>query len=512
MLARFIEPLGNERLQVMNSDLMNAHRRDQDLAHDSSSLSTGDGLRVWFNITHGFQARMLLRSEIAERMLAAGVRLIISSPNADEEYFRREFSHPLIDLVRMPYQFRKLEHQMLNVRQYVLMNPKLGETLNHKQEAMKKQNPRRYRISRALNSIFGRVSFLRRGYMAAESWLFKGQEFDELLSRYRPHLVVTGTPGFNLHDVHLLRAARRKKLPTATVMLSWDNLTSKGFMNGVPDHLLVWSDVMAADAVRYHDYPRQRIKWCGAAQFDHYHSHRATFDRDQWRRQQGIPKHVGLIVYGTINPPLCPHEPEIVKSIIAAMRGQRFRRPCHLWVRLHPQVVKGDSRHIIQPYLDLAAEDVRIEVPPVQSDQLSWDLPKTDVRHLADLIGGSDMVVTTSSTLSIDAACLDKPIINVFFDGATAVDPAVSTRRFMLYTHYANILRTGGIAVAETERQFIDAVNRYLDDPTADQIGRQAILTQQLNQFDGRASQRTAETLMKLAGASAGSCGGPTEK
>jgi hypothetical protein len=140
-------------------------------------------------------------------------------------------------------------------------------------------------------------------------------------------------------------------------------------MNGIPDHLLVWGELMANDAMRYHDYPRERIEHCGAAQFDHYYAHREAFDRTEWRRRHSIPIDVGLIMYGTINPPLCPHEPEIVRSVIAKMRSGEFRRRCYLWVRLHPQVVKGDSSHIIKPYMDMAAEDVRIEVPPVQSDQ-----------------------------------------------------------------------------------------------------------------------------------------------
>lgn len=485
--------------QEENAEVASLPCADSTTGRHGFARASGSGLRIWFNITHGFQARMLLRSEISRHLLDAGVQLIISSPSAEEEYFRREFTHPSIVLLKMPHRFSKREHQMLNVRQYVLMNPKLGETLNHKQEAMKRQNPRRYRISRFLNSVFGRISPLRRGYMLAERTLFPGKEFDASLAQYRPDLVVTGTPGFNAYDVHVMRAARRMKIPTATVMLSWDNLTSKGFMNGVPDRLLVWSALMASDAIHYHDFPAQRITWCGAAQFDHYFSHRTTFQRDRWRRQNGIPLDAGLILYGTINPPLAPHEPEIVRSLIRAMRGHRFGRRCHLWVRLHPQVVKGDSRHIIQPYMELAADDVRIEVPPVQSDQLSWDLPKSDAAHLADLIAASDVVVTTSSTLSIDAACLDTPIINVFFDGDVPVDPAVSTRRFMRYTHYAKILHTGGIAIAQTESQFCDAVQRYLADPTADQAGRQAILMQQFDRFDGQASRRTADELIDLA-------------
>jgi len=454
---------------------------------------------ILLNITHGFQARMFLRSPIAQQLLQAGIKLVVCSPNATEEYFRTEFDHPLIELEPMPHQFSKFEQRTILLRQYVLMNPKLGDTLNHKREALKKQNPRRYRASRALNAVIGRIPLLRRSYMAAEAKMFPGREFDDLFARHRPNLIVTGTPGFNPYDIHILRAAKRNKIPSATVIMSWDNLTSKGYMNGVPDHLLVWSDLMREEAVTYHNFPEDRIHWCGAAQFDHYFGFRDHFDSDSWKREHGIPPDAGFIVYGTINPPICPHEPEIVKNIVDAMRAQRFQRPCYMWIRLHPQVVKGDYKHILQPYLDLAGDDVHVEVPPVQSEQLSWDLPPSDMNHLASLITAADMVITPCSTLSIDAACLDTPIINVLYDGAKEVDPAVSTRRFMFYTHNAKILTTGGIAVAENETQMVDAVNRYLDDRSHDHAGRQAILKQQFNVLDGQAGPRIAQTLMRLA-------------
>lgn len=470
----------------------------QKIAREIEPAEAGDGLRMWFNITHGFQARMLLRSEISQHLLAAGVRLIICSPNADEEYFQREFAHRTIDLVRMPHQFSKLEHQMLNVRQYVLRNPKLGETLNYKQEALKKQNPRRYCIARVLNSIFGRVSILRQGYMAAESWLFKGKEFDELLTTYRPHLMVTGTPGFDIHDVHALRSAKRLNIPTATVMLSWDNLTSKGCMNGVPDTLLVWSDLMAEEAAEYHDFRREKIHCTGAAQFDVYHHARAKVDIASWRAAHGIPANAFFMSYGTINPGICPHEIAIVKTIIAAMRQTKLSRRPYLWVRLHPQVVNGPWRRELQPFLDLAAEDVHVEVPPVHDGSLSWDLPKTDATHLMGLLASSDLCVTTSSTLSIDAACAGTPIANVFFDGCD-VDPAVSVARFQRYTHYAKILSTGGIAIATTIDEFQRIMQRYCDDVSADQPDREAIIRQQIGILDGAAGRRTALKLMELA-------------
>jgi len=443
---------------------------------------------------------MLLRSVISESLLAAGTELVVVAPNVREEYFRQEFSHPLITLADDPSHFSRFESYLINLRQYFLMNPSLGATLNHKSETFRRQSPYFYWFSRGVNSVVGRVAAFRRAYMAVERWAYPGKDYDALLKAHRPDLVVTGTPGYNRQDIHLLRAAKRAKISTATVMLSWDNLTSKGYMGAIPDHLLVWSDLMADEAVHYHGFPRARIQWTGAAQFDHNFGLKQRLDRRAWRRARGLAEDVPLIVYGTINPGIAPHEAAIVGQIVEAMRSRKFQSRPHLWVRIHPQAVKGYYRQNLEAYQALAGPDVTIEIPPVQSEKLAWDLPKSDAAHLAELLAAADVVATPSSTLVIDAVCVETPVITIAFDGPEPMPPEKQVKRFSSYTHYAKILGTGGMGTAHSCQIFIDLVDQYVRDPATHQAGREAMIRQQLNQLDGQAGKRTAEALLQLAG------------
>ncbi len=456
-------------------------------------------LRIYFNITHGFQARMLLRSQVSEELLAAGCEQIVCSINANEPYFVEEFRHNLIRLEEMPTRAGYWEARLSSWRQYLLMNPRLGATLNHKRETLRREQPVRHYATRALNLFLGNISSLRRFYMYCEEGLFAAREYDTMLLKNKPDLVVTGTPGFNIHDVHVLRSAKRLGISTATVMLSWDNLTSKGFMNGKPDHLLFWSSLMAKEAVDYHDFPKDRIHATGAAQFDVYHKAKQSIDIRDWRKRNNIPPDSFLMLYGTINPGICGHEIDILKSIISKMRGLKLARKPYLWIRLHPQVVNGTWKSSLEPFLQLKAEDVHVEIPPVTESRLDWDLPKGDSLHLRNLIAASDLVITTSSTLSIDAACADTPIVNVFFDGRNVL-PELSVARFKKYTHYAKILETGGIYIADSVEQFAEAIKLYESNPDADRVGREAIVSQQLGKLDGKAGVRTAHKLLELAG------------
>ncbi len=115
---------------------------------------------------------MLLRSQISERLLAAGAHLIVVAPNAKEEYFRREFEHPQITLCESPGKFSRVELYLINLRQYFLMNPSLGGTLNQKNEAFRRNSPWFARFARAVNLVVGRIGPLRRSYMAVERRVF----------------------------------------------------------------------------------------------------------------------------------------------------------------------------------------------------------------------------------------------------------------------------------------------------------------------------------------------------
>lgn len=432
---------------------------------------------------------MLLRTDIAEGLERAGATLVVVSPNADEPYFRAEFDRPGYVLEAMPEHYPKAEKAVASTRAYFLMNPTLGGTLHHKRDQYKMHHPWRHRITRAGNLVFGRVPLLRRGYLGVEHMLFDGREFDDLLARYQPDLVVSGTPGYNVHDAHLLRAAHRHGIPTATVMLSWDNLTSKGYMAAEPDYLLVWNDIMAREARQYHDYKKPIVE-VGAAQFDIYRQDIPETSAAEFRKRHGIGADDKLIVWGTINEAIYPGQIERLRNFV-----DEIERPDHadtiLWVRIHPQTIFGKYAHLADAHRALASDRVRIELPQVRSEKLKWDLPRQDMWHLTSLLKAADLLITPQSTLTIDAACAGTPIINL------AIDPWFA--RVFKYTHYRDVVDSGGVWIVRSHKELLRATERYLADPTLHREGRERIVAHQMGQFFGRAGQRTAEVLTALA-------------
>ena len=54
------------------------------------------------------------------------------------------------------------------------------------------------------------------------------------------------------------------------MVLSWDNLYSRGPMCRRPDHLMVWSEEMRRQAIEVHQFPADRMTVVGPLQFRFY--------------------------------------------------------------------------------------------------------------------------------------------------------------------------------------------------------------------------------------------------
>jgi len=129
----------------------------------------------------------------------------------------------------------------------------------------------------------------------------------------------------------------------------------------------------------------------------------------------------------------------------------------------------------------------------VNADGLTVDIMPEDTRHLADTMAHSDVVISVVSTISIEAAIFDTPIINVAFDGEQPEPFARSARRYFRFTHFANVLRHEPGSVAETPEQLVAQIGRYLADPSLEAAGRRKVVLEQCQFLDGRAAERVAQ-------------------
>jgi hypothetical protein len=446
------------------------------------------------SVPHGAAAGNLLRTGTIERLLAADdrTRVVLISPMARDPEFVREASHPRVTFEDLPAHTPSgLEARLLALMQAGYLDSGVTESVRiRRAEALANGTVRWIRAKRLLAQMVAPSMLRPRTRYALSDRLVSHPHAEALFDRYRPALLVVSSPGLILSEVPLLRTAARRRVMSVAIDPSWDNFTNKLLPVRRADRLIVWNDVMKQQAVDLHGYLPDEVRVAGTPQWDLYFKEGSTIDRTAFFARVGADPHKKLVTLTTTPHELYSHHDHVLRVLVDAMRNGRLGESVQLLVRLHPR----DDRAHYRAFE--GTPDVILEKPfraTVRAgDGLAVDVTRASQQHLADTMRHSDVVVNVASTIAVEAAIFDTPIVNIAFDGETEAAFPQSARRYYRFTHYVNITRHGAVRVAETPEQLITEVAHYLVDPSRDREGRRAVVREQCQFLDGRSAERVA--------------------
>jgi len=294
-------------------------------------------------------------------------------------------------------------------------------------------------------------------------------------------------------------AARQLGIPTATFIFSWDNLSSKGRVAAPFDHYLLWSELMRTELLRYYpDVDRERTHVVGTPQFDPYGMADLLWSREEFCRRLGADPRRPLICYSGGDTTNSRADQDHLRMLLELVHSGRIRG--NPQVVLRPAPVDDGRRY--QPVLR--------DFPTLIYAQPAWKAARTpqaettplpeDVPFLANLTHHSDLNVNFASTMTLDFAIHDRPVVNVAIETAQPPVYGISMLDFIRqFDHYRPVMELGAARVALTIDQLAAHVNAYLDDPSLDRPGRQRFVELEVGVPIGRSSQRIVETLRKIA-------------
>ena len=449
---------------------------------------------VLVSIPHGGAAGNVLRTGLVSRLLAspAAPLVVIVSPLVKDAAFVREFEHARVRFEDLPpHRPAGLEGRLLALVQAGYIDSGVTESVRiRRAEAVAKKTMRWIRAKRLLAAALApsmvrpetRYDLIDR--RIAHPWA------ERLFEQYRPALLVTSNPGLIFSEIPLLRTAVRRGVRSIAVDPSWDNFTNKLIPVRRVNRLVVWNELMKQQAIDLHGYQPGEVSVAGTPQWDLYFRPGTLIDRDAFCAAIGADPERKLVTLTTTPRELYPHHDRVLRVLVEAMQSGAWRHSVQILVRLHP-------RDELEAYAAfLGVPNVIVEKPfrgTVRAgDGLSVDVTAENQRHLANTMHHSDVVVNVASTIAIEAAIFDTPVVNVSFDGETPADWVRSARRYYRFTHYTNITRHGAVRVAETPEQLVDAIGRYLDDPSLDRDGRRRMVAEQCQFLDGHAAERVA--------------------
>ncbi len=289
-------------------------------------------------------------------------------------------------------------------------------------------------------------------------------------------------------------SARKLGIPVVNEIMSFDNLTSKS-NHLVYDHYLVWNQGMRDQLLRF--YPQVRpdqVQVTGTPQFDYHLRPECHWSREFTLRRLGLPPEAHYILYAAGHANLTPQEPELVAQLARRIQANPLLRSLWLVVRLHPR----DDWPRWEPVAQ-ASERLVVSKSWGENDaQTGINLPTPDDQsRLTNSLRHASACINIASTITFDAAILDRPVIGIRFDK----EP--DAPRDILYEeydadHYRPLVEAGGLRLAHTWAELQDLMVDAVTDPQRDCRQRAAMVANECGPLDGKAAQRVTAALVEF--------------
>jgi len=447
----------------------------------------------------GNSHRNILRSELFPTLRSnPNLRLVIISPLGDEAYLRGEFQNGNVFVERLPKTRADwLERKLKKLKGYIWASRNPPETYRIFREKQRRQGILgRWNVSwgEAVARFMASLGITERTVSRWEIALFHRRKMARLFDRYRPDAVLFT----KLHstNIHVVKEAKKRNVRSICFVEGWDNPSSKGPFSAEPDHILVWNECMRREIVEHHGFSGERIDVVGVPQFDFYHDRSKFCGREVFFERYGLDPKLKLIAYCVAGGEIARSEPEVVDLVYRAIMDGRVSFPAQLLLRLHPNT-RGDYLKQFDRFKALP----RVVVQPagrVAKIQDGWDPSWEDMTRLAETMLHSDVVLNVASTITLDAIAFDTPVVGVGFEGGTPRDYFESYRRYYDFTHFNPVVKNGGIRVACSLDELVDAVNAYLGDRSLDAAGRMRVRTEQMYALDGKSARRAGKAVLRV--------------
>jgi hypothetical protein len=108
----------------------------------------------------------------------------------------------------------------------------------------------------------------------------------------------------------------------------------------------------------------------------------------------------------------------------------------------------------------------------------------------------ADVVVNLSSTVTIDAAIFDRPVVNLDFDPAPGQPNQLLIKEINhLWTHFKPVAESGGVWLANNYAELVVAIRTYLERPELHREKRRWIAEYVCGYLDGACGERAARAV-----------------
>lgn len=266
-------------------------------------------------------------------------------------------------------------------------------------------------------------------------------------------------------DYDLMMEASIRKIPMVLIASSWDNFTTKGFFPFNVSKIMVWNQKMKDELTSIFAIDSNQIEIVGYPRLEILKKvDNNDLSPEQYLMQIGLSTFKNFILFSASYSVLTKvpeyEVPLEYMNIISISKKLSSILPDNvaIIIRLHPFSSESDKDFFKN------LKNSFVFVPGRQDDYVERVMDFNDESHLTNQISKSLCVISMASTISIDALCLSKPIINICFDPIDDISESYSIKRFYQFDHFSSLVELVKLPLARNESEILEYVSSIMKD------------------------------------------------
>jgi hypothetical protein len=467
--------------------------------------------KVLINITNGFSLRYICHTEILKTLLKEKLEITILSADAVStkknigidgiNYLK--FSDEELNIFKFSSRFYNfLEELRMFTHGGNYKTPKIVFDYTYKKKNFKN-------LSFKLIKLLLNKSFILRKFLLYIQSFYYPKKLLELIKNNNPDFILTTSLGTFSFDEYVLRIANKLNINCATAILSWDNTTTRGYPGAMPKKIFSWTDKMKQELLEFSDCKKKSVIISGIPHFDNYFF-KEKLTKKIFLENFNIDKKKKIILFITKSPSTYQYNPNICKIIVENILKQELKN-CHLITRIHPLFYKINKknnqiefREALEVFKNLEKkyDCLSINFPNITSYKQNFEMHRNEQDFLKNLLFYSDVIVNIYSTINIEGAIFNKPLVNIDFDNLKPMyqwnkkyqRQSIEIDRNLDHNH--RVIKTSGVKNVQNESELINAISEYLKNPKIDSQNRSLIVKNEVGPNKGNAGNFIANKII----------------
>ena len=479
--------------------------------------------KIFISADHGMAIIYFLQSDVVSTLLDAGVEVVVLTDDETKSQIASRFARPglMFEGLRLKEASAYASKVKPRLQWLLAYLRRVGGSWRINTEAMDShiwevwvENSWKFRLGIWIPAAL--AILILRTFASARNFLVQYQSrflprpnlYADLFTAHKPDLLIASTAGWRL-DRYLLREANRHNIPTMAAIVGWDNPSSYAIRGATMDYATCWSQLQKDELVYGSDWDPARVHIGGIPSYDGYFRKQWQLPKESYFKLHNLDPDRKLISYACSFVHFAPNYPN-VEALARLVSSDALAEPAQLLIRLHPSHFQNKPRIFAEERerifaLEKKYPNVHVVKPVPLGGSLGY-YGGEDMDEKSSMMAHSDVLVTVYSTMVVETAVHDTPIVAAVIDVPGGWNKprkfSLSLKKIGNWPTHKRFREAKAGRVAGNEKELCENINLYLKDPSLDAVERRKFVEEEITYTDGTSGKRTAKFILNVLNSS----------